>query len=217
MGRVRRSRTFAALALLAVVVVAAWFAAPVVWPAASPSPSPSQAVALATATPSAAPVATSPSITQSPDSSAGAPAATPGFSSSPASGEPGIPANRVTVPSLGIDLPVVEGDGVDAPMDLAAHYPGTSWPGGGSNIYLYAHARKSMFQNLWNAQLGDLVYVDLVDGSQRVYQVSKIEPDIAWDDLSVLDPTPTEQLTLQTCTGTHDTDPRFLVIATPVS
>lgn len=213
MGRVRSPRTLVGLAVLAAVVILVVVAVPFVAPLVAPGPT--------TSTP------TSPGLPYvPPDGGSAAPSpaatgaiapATNGASPTPFDGEPGIVATRVVVPRLSIDLPVVEGDGVDAPMGMAAHYPGTSWPGGGSNIYLYAHARKQMFQNLWDTQLGDLVFVDLVDGGERVYQVTQIEPDIPWNDMSVVDPTPSEQLTLQTCTGTQDTDPRFLVIATPVS
>jgi LPXTG-site transpeptidase (sortase) family protein len=110
---------------------------------------------------------------------------------------------------------IVEGDGVDAPLGRAAHFPGSSWPGGGSNIYLYGHARDGMFIKLWDAHLGDEVVLTLVDGSQRRYVVSEILPKVTWDDMSVLQPTPTEQLSLQTCTSYQPTAPRFLVIAVP--
>lgn len=225
MAGVRLPRSFVGLAVLALAILLAVVGVPMVASTLSPSAPASTAPASglpfvpdspAAQGPTAAPGQSGASTPAPGTSSQGLPS-TDGATPVPANGESGIVATRIQVPRLGIDLPIVEGDGVDAPLHMAAHYPGTAWPGGGSNIYLYAHARQQMFQSLWNAQLGDLIYLDLVDGSQRVYQVSKIEPDIAWNDLSVLDPTPTEQLTLQTCTGTQDTDPRFLVIATPVS
>jgi LPXTG-site transpeptidase (sortase) family protein len=110
---------------------------------------------------------------------------------------------------------IVLGDGLDAPLGKVAHYPGTAWPGGGSNIYLYAHARTGMFLNLWNARIGDEIVLTLVDGSQRRYVVSQILPKVPWNDMSILAPTPTEQLTLQTCTAYVNTAPRFVVIAVP--
>lgn len=130
---------------------------------------------------------------------------------------PSVVATRIVIPRLEIDLPVVEGDGIDAPLHQAAHYPGSSWPGGGSNIYLYAHARQNDFQPLWDAELGDRIFLEVEDGSDRIYEVTEIRPDVPWDALEVLDPTPSEQLTLQTCTGTEPTDPRFLVIAVPAA
>ena len=61
---------------------------------------------------------------------------------------------------LGIDLTIVEGDGIDAPIGKAAHYPGTGWPGGGTNIYIYGHAQEGMFLSLWDAKKGDEVVLD---------------------------------------------------------
>jgi LPXTG-site transpeptidase (sortase) family protein len=147
---------------------------------------------------------------------AGSPAASPSVSPavSPAVG-PGVRANRIKIVRLGIDLAVVAGDGVDTPIGKVAHYPGSAWPGGGSNIYIYGHARAGMFLPLWQIQIGDTVEMDLVDGTSRTYVVTKILPKVAYDAVRYLAPTPTEQLTLQTCTSYYATAPRFIVIAVP--
>lgn len=134
---------------------------------------------------------------------------------SPDPAEVGVVAIRVRLDRLRIDLPVVEGDGLDAPIGKAAHYPGSAWPRGGSNVYLYAHAQQGMFLTLWDAQQGDEVVLDLVDGTQVFYVVDQILPRARWNDLSLLDPTPVEQLTLQTSTSYFATSPRFVVIAHP--
>ena len=133
---------------------------------------------------------------------------------SPSQGQE-IRAQRIQIERLGIDLKIVEGDGIDAPMGKAAHYPGTGWPGGGTNIYIYGHARTGMFLSLWDAIVGDQVVLTLVDGTQRTYVVAKVVPKAAWNAVQYLDPTPTEQLTLQTSTSYHPTSPRFIVIAYP--
>ncbi len=127
----------------------------------------------------------------------------------------GIKATQIQIARLGIDMPIVEGDGIDAPLGKAAHFPGTAWPDGASNIYLYAHARDEMFIGLWQAKPGDEVVLQLVDDTQRTYVVSQILPKVAWNAIQYLDPTPTEQLTLQTCTSDQPTSPRFIVIAVP--
>ncbi len=124
-------------------------------------------------------------------------------------------AQRIRIPRLGIDLRIVEGDGTDAPMNKAAHYPGTGWPDGATNIYIYAHAQTGMFLTLWQAKTGDEVFLDLVDGTTRRYLVSQVLPKVPWDALQYVAPTPTEQLTLQTSTGYTATSPRFVVIAEP--
>jgi LPXTG-site transpeptidase (sortase) family protein len=127
----------------------------------------------------------------------------------------GIIATRILIARLGINLQIVAGDGLDAPLGKAAHYPGTAWPGGGSNIYIYGHARVGMFLSLWQARVGDEVVLTLADGTTRTYVVSKVLPKVPWNDVSYLNPTPTEQLTLQTSTSYYATAPRFVVIALP--
>jgi len=201
-------------AICAVVVAGLLLASQVGWPlaaSASASAAPSSVATLQVVTPFASypGFATSsvPVVVGSPTASQ----ATPTASSSP---HP-IVANRIVISRLGIDMKIIEGDGLDAPLGKVAHYPGTAWPGGGSNIYLYAHARDGMFITLWNASIGDEIVLTLVDGSQRRYVVSQILPNVKWNDMSVLAPTPTEQLSLQTCTSYQETAPRFLVIAVP--
>ena len=130
-------------------------------------------------------------------------------------GEPGIQANRIRIDRLGIDLAIVEGDGIDAPLGKVAHFPSTAWPGGGTNIYIYGHARTGMFIRLWDARVGDTIVLDLVDGTTRTYVVTKVLPNVPWNAVQYLAPTPTEQLTLQTCTSYYETAPRFIIIAVP--
>jgi LPXTG-site transpeptidase (sortase) family protein len=162
----------------------------------------------ATATPSPAAVATA-----RPTPSSTLPAVNPTTTPSPT--PESIVARRIRVPRLGIDLRVVEGDGIDAPMRKAAHYPGTAWPGGGSNIFIYAHAQAGMFLALWDARPGDEILLDLADGTTRGYVVTEVLPRVAWNALEYLDPTPTERLTLQTSTSYTPTAPRFIVLAEP--
>lgn len=146
------------------------------------------------------------------------PAATssPAASPTPDLGRQGaIKAKRIVIDRLGIDLAIVEGDGIDAPIGKAAHYPSSGWPYGGTNIYIYGHARKGMFIRLWDAKRGDNVVLKLADGTTRTYVVTKVLPKVPWDAVEYLDPTDTEQLTLQTSTSYYATAPRFIVIAVP--
>lgn len=163
---------------------------------------------LATATPVFSPAATG--------STTGSLAPAP-TSSGPAVAGNGLRAERIRIPRLSIDLRIIEGDGIDAPIGKAAHYPSSAWPGAGSNVYIYGHAREGMFIDLWEAREGDLVELDLVDGTTRAYVVKQVLPKVAWDAVEYLRPTATEQLTLQTSTSYQPTAPRFIVIAHPVS
>jgi len=149
------------------------------------------------------------------------PISTPGAS---ATRDPRTPiplGYRVTIQRLGIDLPIAEGDitrDVDeqkTPEGFAFHLPGTSIPGLGSNTYLYAHARTGMFLALWNVQPGDQVVISTPDLRALRYVISEVHPRVPPEDVSWVQPTNGERLTLQTSTGPNPTDPRFVAIAVP--
>ncbi len=200
-GRARWGVLLIALtvALAAVTVVLTSGGAPRT--SAEPPPS-AQTTHPAVSTPAVTPRPTLPSVSASP-------------SATPTPRPSGIAANRIRIERLDIDLRIVEGDGIDAPIDLAAHYPGTGWPDGGSNIYLYGHAQEGMFLSLWKAKVGDEIVLELVDETERRYLVTRVLPQVPWNALEYLHPTPTEQLTLQTSTSYTPTAPRFIVIAKP--
>ena len=130
---------------------------------------------------------------------------------------------RIQIPRLSIDLPIAEGDltrDVDqqrTPEGFAFHLPGTSIPGLGSNTYLYAHARVGMFLALWDARPGDQVLVSTPDLKVLRYVITEVHPRVPPDDISVVQPTLGERLTLQTSTGPTPADPRFVAIAVPAT
>jgi sortase (surface protein transpeptidase) len=72
-----------------------------------------------------------------------------------------------------------------------------------------------MFLSLWNAKEGDEVFISTPDGRALRYLVREVHPRVPPDDVSWIQPTPSERLTLQTSTGPNQTDPRFVVVATP--
>ena len=127
------------------------------------------------------------------------------------------PATSIRVDRLGIDIPVIQGDGFRVPDGFASHYPDTAWPGEAGNSFIYAHAREGQFLELWRAQIGDTVEVDQEDGGVAAYEVTAIHPLVAYDDFDLLEPTDTAVLTLQTCLTYEETAPRFVVIAERVS
>jgi LPXTG-site transpeptidase (sortase) family protein len=145
---------------------------------------------------------------------------TPIISSYPAAvGARPIPATshqglRITVQELGIDLPIVEGDGYDAPLYQAAHYPGLPWPGEGSRSVIYAHARKGMFGPLFQARTGQHIQIAGPDGARR-YVVTEYYPRWPITDLRWLRPAEHEELVLITCTTYNYNDPRIIVVAEP--
>ena len=158
-----------------------------------------------------APPPSSAGVSLAPSSSAPAVAPTPSPTVAPSGS---VVATRIRIERLGIDLPIVEGDGIDAPLGKAAHFPGTGWPGGGVNIYLYGHARDGMFLPLWGARVGDRIVLSTAAGD-RQYAVTQVVPKAPWNALEYLSLGTREILTLQTCTSYQMTAPRFIVIAEP--
>ena len=159
------------------------------------------------------PIAASPSVA--------VPTASPGASATPVAIGPIPPGYRIQIPRLGIDLEILEGDlerdAVEqkTPEGYAFHLPGTGIPGAGYNSYIYAHARRGMFLSLWNARIGDEVWISTPDGRALRYLISEIQPRVPPDDVSWAAPDPPDQLTLQTSTGPNPGDPRFVAVARP--
>jgi LPXTG-site transpeptidase (sortase) family protein len=131
------------------------------------------------------------------------------------------PGYRVQIPRLGIDLAILEGDVArdtvqqQTPENYAFHLPGTGIPGAGMNSYIYAHARRGMFLSLWDARVGDVVWISTPDGRALRYAIAEVHPRVQPNDVSWVAPSVPEQLTLQTSTGPNAGDPRFVVVARP--
>jgi LPXTG-site transpeptidase (sortase) family protein len=130
---------------------------------------------------------------------------------------------RISVPRLGIDLPIALGDVQrdvvlgQTPEDVALLFPATNVPGTGGNSYIYAHARNAMFLQLWNVQVGDRVRISGPNGTHLDYAVTRIAPRVDPADTTWLDPTGPERLTLQTSTGPTSAYPRFIAVAERVA
>jgi LPXTG-site transpeptidase (sortase) family protein len=126
-----------------------------------------------------------------------------------------IRADRVVVSRVGINLPIKYGViGGTVRERIAYHYPGTSWPGGRSNTYLYAHARTGSFLALWKVRVGDIVSMHLISGVWVKYRVT-VAKRVPWNDGRWTLLTSSERVTLQTCTGNTRTAARFVVVAVP--
>jgi LPXTG-site transpeptidase (sortase) family protein len=210
------ARSRSALALLLVLAgavgLAVLLASGALTPAPASGPVPLPSVAAAGTQPPLAP-----SLTP-------APSATPRVTSPTKSAAPSPPlpldyvvARRIVIPAVGIDLPIYSGDGLTAQLGKVAHYPTTSWPGGGGLIYLYGHARDGNLIGLWKARVGDRIDLVLDNGATATYEIVKVRPEVKWNDLSMLAPTKSEILRLQTCTSYEGTAPRFVVDAKPIA
>lgn len=126
-------------------------------------------------------------------------------------------ADRVVIPRLDIRLPIKQGViGGTIYERIAYHYPGTSWPGGDSNTYLYGHARTGTFLKLKYMRVGDIVRLRLTTGAWVKYRVTLVKK-VAWNDGRWTLLTSSERLTLQTCTSYYRTADKIVVVAVPVS
>lgn len=108
----------------------------------------------------------------------------------------GALVGRIDIPRLGLSAMVREGDDVGTLRHAVGHIPETALPGQPGNAGLAGH-RDTFFRALKNVRAGDRIRVTtprgpveyIVDGTKVV------DPD----DVSVLNPTPNQTLTLVTC------------------
>jgi LPXTG-site transpeptidase (sortase) family protein len=129
---------------------------------------------------------------------------------------PGHEGLRIKLPELSIDLPIVDGDGFNAPLNKAAHYPGLAWPGEGGRTVVYAHARPGMFGPLFKARVGQEVQIWGPNGEARRYAIREYYPRWPISDVRWLQKSDHEELVLITCTTYNYNDPRIVAVAEPV-
>jgi LPXTG-site transpeptidase (sortase) family protein len=124
---------------------------------------------------------------------------------------------RVKMPELGIDLPVVEGDGWTVGLYKAAHYPGMKLPGDGGRSMLYAHAQAGMFGPLLHpgGKVGQHVEVDRPGHPALHYVIMQFFANWPPSDIRYLQPADHEELVLLTCTSFDPNGPRVLAVAEP--
>ena len=125
-------------------------------------------------------------------------------------------ADRIVVSRVGINLPIRNGSiGGVVRERIAYHYPGTTWPGGKGNTYLYGHARTGSFVRVWRMRVGDIISLHLVNGSWVRYRVTTVRR-VKWNDGRWTLLGNTEKLTLQTCLSWYPHADKFVVVAVPV-
>lgn len=137
---------------------------------------------------------------------------------------------HLIIPKLNISAPIipdVDGNDKDAYFKAlesgVAHYKGTAKPGDGGNIFIFGHSSfywwkkgdyKEIFKPLGDLKKGDEIIV-WREGKEYKYKVTetKLVPPT---EVSVLNPTKTEQVTLMTCWPPGTTEKRLIVIAKPI-
>lgn len=130
-------------------------------------------------------------------------------------GAPG-PPTRIKVADL-INIPV-EGHNYSngqwtVSETVASYLTQSAKPGEPGNIIVYGHNRPQIFSPLTKTKVGDEVILTTDDGRERRYAVRTIR-EVDPSQVESLQPTPTETLTIYTCSGFLDSK-RFIVIATP--
>ena len=126
---------------------------------------------------------------------------------------------RVKVPSIGVDVLLIEGESKNNLKLGAAHMLGTAYPGEIGNCIIAGHRNYtfgSMFNRLGEVQLKDQISVE-VRKLEYTYEVDDIEI-INPEDLQVLkQPRDERRLTLLTCHPIHVGNKRLLIKAKLVS
>ncbi len=150
----------------------------------------------------------------------------PRASSSPASEMPH--ADRIIIPSIGVDSKVVhlemkEDKGKltwETAKHAVGHHEGTANPGEGSNAVFSGHISSpikkegSVFNRLPEVKVGDWVYLETSDG-MLPYMVEETKV-VSPNDLWVMYPTSTETITLITCYPDLVYSHRLVVTAKPL-
>jgi sortase A len=119
-------------------------------------------------------------------------ASTPG---PPAAATTGL-IGRIEIPRLALSAVVIEGDDSKTLRRAVGHITGTPLPGQTGNVALTGH-RDTFFRPLRNVRPNDIIVVTTLQGEYRYRVVStKV---VAPDNVSVLDSSDNQILTLVTC------------------
>lgn len=122
--------------------------------------------------------------------------------------------DHLVIPAIGVDKYVVQGVSQSDLTEGPGHYPQTVLPGQVGNAAIAGHRTTygAPFFRLNGLKAGDNIFVTDTADHRFTYQVKTIEV-VAPDDVSVLDPTKTAQLTLTTCNPRFAESSRLVVVA----
>ncbi len=121
---------------------------------------------------------------------------------------------RLKIPSLDVDVVVVEGTTVSALRAGAGHYRDTPLPCEAGNVAIAGHRTTygKPFSQIDRMKPGDLIILETPVGS-CTYSVNKNPFIVAPTDFSVVAPTPNGTLTLTTCHPRNSAAQRLIVQA----
>ncbi len=140
----------------------------------------------------------------------------------PAAGAPAPPATvpesgdavaLIEIPKLDVNKAMVEGVGVEDLKKGPGHYPGTPMPGQAGNAAIAGHRTTygAPFNRLDELSPGDPIIVTTKEGKFR-YEVDR-QDIVSPSEISVLDPTPDNRLTLTTCHPKFSAAQRLIITA----
>lgn len=125
---------------------------------------------------------------------------------------------HISIPSIGIDLPIDVGEIRDGVWQISYANPTflntSARPGAGGNVVIYGHNKKAIFGNLPYLSLGQKIILKTADGkahSYEAYQKDFVSPD----RIDLVSPTNKEELTIYTCWGFFDNQ-RAVIKAKPI-
>ena len=134
----------------------------------------------------------------------------------------GAAVARLRIPSIDVDMIVVEGTSLDELAKGPGHYRGSALPGQRGSVGIAGHRTGwgSPFIDLDRLGRGDRVIIEMKDDQRFVYEVTNtrvVEPGDVW----VLNGDPRSEseylLTLTTCTPKYTSRDRLIVWADQVS
>jgi sortase A len=123
----------------------------------------------------------------------------------------------IVIPKIGLNKAIVEGIGTADLREGPGHYSNTPLPGESGNAAIAGHRTTygAPFYRLNELGSGDQITVTTPQGNFRYVVNRSIEVDPS--DVSVIDPTTTNELTLTTCTPRFSAARRLIVQAALVS
>jgi sortase A len=143
----------------------------------------------------------------------------PTVGAGPAAANPAPPASgavdHLVIPRIHLDVFVVQGVSDDDLRLGPGHYPGTVLPGQAGNAAIAGHRTTygAPFFSLNQLGPGDDIMVTDTSGRTFTYVVAAPPRVVGPDDVAVLDPTPSAQLTLTTCNPRYSDTSRLIVTA----
>ncbi|WP_251009416.1 class D sortase [Bacillus sp. ISL-39] len=133
-------------------------------------------------------------------------------SSNPERPEQGEKIGEISIPKLGMSVPIYEGTNEEELGKGAGHYSNSVMPGEENNTVISGH-RDTVFRSLENVGENDLVEVETAEG-KYTYRIEKVRIVDA-EDPTVIVPKPEATLTLTTCypfTYIGDAPERYVLV-----